>query len=221
MLQSKATITFHNEDKDIILPENLGDDLSNFPRGSRIILAGLPNSGKSHDIKTIIFNAKPRYERVIVIVADINTKEYDLTNEVYTSVLDIPNLVDIYEKTLLVFDDVDFIALKKEEKILIDSLFKFYASHYGLTCIIACQNYFSSPVSLRRKINIFILHRTSNMIIKRVFSELGVINPKKANAFIKKYLSEKHDSITVYPEHDIPLRHNLIYPIILNGEDDI
>lgn len=187
-------------------------NLVNLPYGSRVILIGFPNSGKTRDINEFIRNKNPAYERVIIIAADKESREYDMTNEIYTSVLQMPDLSTIKGHTAIILEDLEFSDLSKNEKTLISKILRFYCSHMNFDCYIAAQNYYSTSPSCRRKCDHFVIHKTSDSVLNRISNDL-CITKEQMKHLKDKYLIDKHDSFSVCIGSEIPLRHNLSIPI--------
>lgn len=164
---------FINKDKDDIREDDDTECLSNFKRGSRVLITGPPNFGKSNIVKNLIINQAPPFKYIQIFVADKNTKEYEFGEKISTidEIMDYTKL-NKDEKLLIVFEDVEFHSMKKKELEYIDKLCRFGCTHLGVSVIISCQNYFGCPISLRRKIDIFYLlkmdKQTSELISRTI-----------------------------------------------------
>jgi energy-coupling factor transporter ATP-binding protein EcfA2 len=207
---------YTNGDKDPISEPHDLVNLANHPRSSRILISGNPGSGKSNIVKNILCAQSPEYDKCYLFHICKKTKEYeDLGCEIVTTAEELPNLDDITpnEKMVIIFEDVDYSSLKKNDIILLDKYLRYGCTHLGLTCIICCQNFYSLPVSMRRKIDIYYITRmdTATMsIICRNFS----ITKKRFILLTDEYLSNPYDSLCFCDNgHPVKIRHNIFTPI--------
>ena len=136
-------------------------DLMNFPHPFRAVLAARPNSGKTCVILNIILRVaqSPRpFRKIIVVHCDPeSTKEYDRVKA--TLLADIPKPSEFAGdcKTLVILEDLDFLAMKKVQKGRLDRLFGYCSTHKNVSVIATSQNTFSVPPNVRRCANLFVL----------------------------------------------------------------
>ena len=147
--------------------------LANFPCPYRCLLAGTPNCGKSTLIKNLLLQARPLYDRLIIVCCSKDTKDFDELEP--SIVLDkLPSLesFDRNYKNCLILDD--YKPKTSVDKANLDRVFGFVSSHCNTTVIMACQDLFSiSSPTIRRMSNVFFLWKSFdeqqlNMISKRV-----------------------------------------------------
>ena len=130
-----------------------GRGLANFPSPCRILLAGVPNCGKSTTIKNILLQANPLYDTLTVVCCSRDTKDYDLLEP--HMVLDyLPSLesFDRNKKNCIIIDDYQ--PKTKEDKHKMDRFFGFVSTHHNTTILYATQDIFSlfSPVITRNAV---------------------------------------------------------------------
>jgi hypothetical protein len=158
------TKKIHNEDKHTWT----SDPLSPIPRGSRTIVAGVPNSGKTTRILNMI--ASCEFEKIILI-NDPRSKEYDILDcDRYNEMID-PDDIDLDIPTLIILEDLD--KLSKQSALYLDRVLRIFCSHFGLSVIVVCQNYFVIPVGIRRKVDNTII-MTNSIGIPLILTHLGM-----------------------------------------------
>ncbi len=198
-------------------------DEINFPSPFRMIIAGMPNCGKSTIVKNIVLRAYPEYKRVIVIHFDKETLEYDdIGAEVYDKVPH-PNNKEFFNrkvKTLLILEDIEYDFMSRKDKKKLDRSFGYLSTHKFVNIISCVQNITSIPVSLRRMSNIFILFRMPDMeLLHRMSKRLGV-DREVFDYIFKNYILNIHDSFWIDLTHKSPMKYRIngYEPIIINGK---
>ena len=97
-------------------------NLADFPCPFRCILASQPNCGKSTVCKNIALQARPLYDRLVVVCCSKDTKDYDdLEPDVVTDRLPNIESFDRDKKNLLIIDD--YKPKTVADKALLDRLF--------------------------------------------------------------------------------------------------
>ena len=159
----------YNSDKDV-WTSNVNDAL---PRGSRTIISAPPNGGKTTLLLNMLCAAD--FDKIILI-NDPRSNEYNILDcERHPEMID-PASIDLGIKTILILEDLD--KMSKVATEYLDHCLRIYCSHFGLTVVLLCQNYFTIPVSLRRKICTTII-MTNSINISLVLQHQGVTHRQK------------------------------------------
>ena len=213
---AKKPFIFSNADKDGIHEDHDLKNLANHVRSSRIILAGSPGCGKSNIIKNIIINQKPKFEEIYIFHIDSNTKEYETSGaKICTDVSELPDLdnIDPENKCLIIYEDLDFTSMKQKDITLLDKFLRYGCTHKGCMIIIACQDYYTVPVSMRRKCSITYIFKTDEATASLYRRNLS-ITKIMFEYLIEKYLSSKYASLCLdMSGHPVILRSNMFTPI--------
>lgn len=188
---------FENADKDHWQCNDDAKTNIGFRRGSRVMLCGGPNQGKSNICFNKITDSEPPYDLIYIYQASDRSKEYNSINYIrLTSIFDLPEQNEIPEdkKILVVFEDLD--TLSERELKVLDVWFRFSCSHLGVCCVLICQNFFSIPVKLRRKLDCWtlFLHGYDKLCLKHIPI------PKEDREAIIRYFDrhgENHMFITI------------------------
>lgn len=209
---------FSNEDKDNIKEAHDLRNLANHVRSSRIILCGSPGCGKSNVVKNLITNQSPPFDEIYIYHIDTSTKEYDKINgKIVTSTDQLPSIQELDgRKILIIFEDCDFgsQSWSKKDLIYLDKYLRYACTHKGVSVYICCQDYFSVPVSFRRKINVYYLFKSDNatqVLMKRFLP----VSKNIINELMEKYLEKDYSNICIDTTHPIPFRHNIFDEIKL------
>jgi AAA15 family ATPase/GTPase len=167
-----------NGDKD---SWNRNDDvkknqINSFRTGSRNIIIGPPNSGKTNLLKNMLLNKTPFYEKIIICAASKETKEFDNINcELYDNIIDIPPLEELIQKdesgnikrTIILLEDCN--SLDKNEKNVLDKFLAYGCSHHSITIVILSQTPYGISPQIRRLLDCFIIFsQTENRIVNDI-----------------------------------------------------
>ena len=197
-----------------------GRSLANFPCPSRILLAGIPDCGKSTVIKNILLHSRPLYDRLIIVCCTKETTDYDLL-EPHLVLDHLPSIesFDRNYKNCLIMDD--YKPKTTAEKAMMDRFFGFVSTHCNTTLMYATQDMFSifSPV-IRRMSNVFILWKAfDEMQLKMIATRVGMTYDSITQIMSDLDFGNK-DSLTIDLTHNSPakLRKNLFQPIIEEEE---
>lgn len=208
---------YQNDDKDPIKEEHDLKCLCNHVRSNRLLISGPPSCGKSNLMKNILEFQNPPFDYVQCLVADKETKEYRKGVQVIDSVDDIMdyNTLEPYEKLCVIFEDCEFKSMSKKTIATIEKLCRYGSTHCGVFVAIICQDPFSAPVNIRRKISIFYIHKANQATMSLLSRQLS-ISKKKFECLCEEYLKDKHDSLCICLDgHPVVLRHNVFTPINL------
>ena len=195
-------IPFENPDKQfqevIPSPDN---DLLFLPHSSRVLFYGGPSSGKTTAILNCILHQN--FDRIIVVHNDINTREYEnLDCEYYEEVPD-PNdeeelNLDPSVKNLIIFEDLYYKALPKEQRKWLTDYFTTYSTHRSITCYLSCQDLFHQvPTNIRRCCNVFVIFKNIDMNNLRNICNVLNLDYKDMKFIFEKYLTNKYDNIII------------------------
>ena len=209
---------FTNRDKDGIKEEHDMKNLANHIRSSRILLVAPPGCGKTNTIFNLIVNQSPAFDKIYIFHIDASTQEYESLNaEIITDSSELPTSeeIDPHTKILVIFEDVDFSSMKQKDVSILDRYLRYNCTHKGLTLYLATQNYFTIPVSMRRKVDVTYFMRADEATMSYYARNLN-LNKKKFQSICDCYLQKQFDSICVDFSHPIKLRHNIFTPITIN-----
>ena len=195
-------IPFENPDKQfqevIPSPDN---DLLFLPHSSRVLFYGGPSSGKTTSILNCILHQN--FDRIIVVHNDINTREYEnLDCEYYEEVPD-PNdeeelNLDPSVKNLIIFEDLYYKALPKEQRKWLTDYFTTYSTHSSITCYLSCQDLFHQvPTNIRRCCNVFVIFKNIDMNNLRNICNVLNLDYKDMKFIFENYLTNKYDNIII------------------------
>ena len=195
-------IPFENPDKQfqevIPSPDN---DLLFLPHSSRVLFYGGPSSGKTTAILNCILHQN--FDRIIVVHNDINTREYEnLDCEYYKKVPD-PNdeeklNLDPSVKNLIIFEDLYYKTLPKEQRKWLTDCFTTYSTHRSITCYLSCQDLFHQvPTNMRRCCNVFVIFKNIDMNNLRNICNVLNLDYKDMKFIFEKYLTIKYDNIII------------------------
>jgi hypothetical protein len=154
----KPIFKFQNKDKDSWQSQPDAKTGVGFRRGSRCMLIGAPNSGKTCVCFNKIVDSDPPYDIIYIYQASSSSEEYSSIKYVkLDSIQDLPpqNEIPKDKKILVILEDMDTIS-KKDMEVL-DVWFRFSASHLGVCMVLVAQNFYSIPVALRRKLDCWIM----------------------------------------------------------------
>jgi len=135
-------IPFKNPDKEF--QELPTDDLFFMPHSSRIIIYGLPSCGKTTLLLNLVLHQK--FDRIIIVHNDMNTKEYEQLDAEYFDEVPDPNdeelALDPEEKNLIIFEDLYYKALPKQQRKWLTDYFTTYSTHRSISVYLTCQDLF-------------------------------------------------------------------------------
>lgn len=208
MSKKHKLVVFRCQDKDFHEEVN-HDNYGDLPHPFRIIMAAVPNCGKTSLIKNIIINQSPDFDRIIVWHYDISTKEYsDLDGEI---VDELPNIEDIdpKKKNLLIIEDIDTKSLSKSVKSRLNRVFGYVSTHRNLSVILTAQEAYQVPIDLRRTANYLVLWKcTDTLVIDSLGKRFG-LKSKKMNVLFDTFCKDIHDSLIIDNAGGPKIRKNL------------
>ena len=191
-------IPFKNPDK--CFQEEATSDLLFMPHSSRIILYGGPSSGKTTAILNMVLHQK--YDRIIVIHNDNQSKEYQDLDCTYLDSVPDPNdeelNLDSSEKTLMIFEDLFYKALPKQERKWLTDYFTTFSTHRSISVYLSCQDLFLQvPTNIRRCCNVFVIFKNSDMNNLRNICAVLNLDYKDIKFIFEKYMTSKYDNLII------------------------
>ena len=170
--------------------------------------------GKTTTIINILLRGD--YEQILVIhCSSKNTKEFDSISVKYIDSIMGPNeIIPMIgsQKTAIILEDLDYTALKKQEKANLDRLYGFVSTHSGegRGCTLFCtqQNVFSIPTSIRRMTSVFIMYRMNDTQALKNFSKKTGIDPLIFERYMSRLKGRDALWIDLTPGSPYPLRIN-------------
>ena len=125
-----------------------------------------PSSGKTTCILNCILHQT--FDRIIVVHSDCNSREYkNIDCEYYD---DIPDPIDEEFdldpsiKQLIIFEDLYYKALPKEQRYWLTDYLTTYRTSRSITCYLSCQDLLHQvPTTIRRCCNIFVIFKNIDM----------------------------------------------------------
>jgi hypothetical protein len=191
-----------------------GRNLANFPCPFRCILASSPNCGKSTVCKNIALQARPLYDRIVIVCCSKDTEDYnELEPNIVMDTLPSIESFDRKHKNLLIIDD--YKVKTSKDKALLDRLFGFASSHCRTSILMCLQDLYAlhSP-TIRRMANVYIIWKLAdenqlNSIGKRI--GLGSNGAKVLKQIFEDLKFDKRDSLCIdlTPNSPAMLRKNL------------
>lgn len=200
-------------------------DLMDFPGGSfRAIISGPPSSGKTNLIKNIIIKANPLYDQVYLVHFDPYSKDYEDADVTVLEDGELPHNddIDVNEKNLIIFEDINYESLSKEQKLDLASLFKYVSSHKNCNIIWSCHDPVTGiPPSIRRLANLYVIFRLPDVSsLSTIGSKCG-INANDFQDIFKNFIKKQHDNLCIDMTSNTPakLRINM-YNVLSTNDDD-
>lgn len=126
------------------------------------------------------------------------------------------------EKSLMIFDDCSYSNMDKKQKSNLSRIFGYGSSHKNMSVILSSQVFSEVPVDVRRMADVFVLHKTHDLINLQIIGpRLGITGPEFLK-FFKKHVRDYYDSITLDFTKDTPypLRRNMVEMIKLHDEEE-
>ena len=199
-------------------------DLMNFPAGYRMVLCGPPSCGKSCIVKNLLVHAEPLYDRAILCHFDNLSRDYEDT-DVETFDNDFPRNDDIdgSQKNLIIFEDLNYDGLSKEQKNDLASLFKYVSSHKNCSIIWTCHDLTTGLAPcIRRLANIYVLFKLSDMSTLNHIGQKCGMTSKDFMEIFKEYIKQPHDNLCIdlTQASPAPLRLNMYQKLKLNNDID-
>ena len=132
----------------------------------------------------------------------MNTKEYEnIDCEYYDEVPD-PNdeelNLDPTMKNLIIFEDLFYKALPKQQRKWLTDYFTTYSTHRSISVYLSCQDLFHQvPTNIRRCCNVFVIFKNSDMNKLRNICAVLNLDYKDIKFIFEKYMTSKYDSLII------------------------
>ena len=191
-------IPFKNPDKEF--QENATDDLFFIPHSSRVIFYGGPSCGKTTAVLNCILHQN--FDRIIVVHNDCNSKEYEQVDADFYDEIPDPNdeelALDPSMKNLIIFEDLYYKALPKQQRKWLTDYFTTFSTHRSISCYLTCQDLFHQvPTNVRRCCNVFVIFKSIHLKNLRNISHVLNLDYKSMKYIFKKRLTSNYDSVIV------------------------
>jgi energy-coupling factor transporter ATP-binding protein EcfA2 len=195
-----------------------GRDLLDIPSPFCMLICGPKGSGKSTLIKNILCRATPLYDFGYLVHFDgESTNEYD---DIDINILpegQIPHNTEIEKdgKKIIIFEDLPYESLSKEDHINLTGLLKYSTTHKNLSIIFTTHDFTSIPAKIRRLFNVYIIYKMPDLnSLSVISSRVGMRNTDLQSIF-QNCISTNHDflMIDLTKNTPVPLRINGYKPI--------
>ena len=221
----KKIIPLKNKDKTDHETWIKGRGMLNIPSPYFMLLVGPRNCGKSNFIMNLLGHADPPFDDGYVIHFDAEgTSEYDDSGLTVLPPEELPSNKDIEKegKKIIIFEDIPFESLSKEQKINLQGLIKYSISHKNTSIIWTTHDYITGlPAPYRRLCSVFVIYKMPDISsLTYIGNRCGMKTSEFLDVF-KQFCVNCHDNIMVDLTKDspYPLRYNVFHPIkILDDE---
>ena len=189
-------IIIPNKDKEFHeIPKK--DDLGHMSHPSRIIACGPCNVGKSLILLNLMMRADPPFDRIVIYHNDPESEEYDQVDVDYVSEVPSIDYFDKNEKSLLVFEDINFKDMKRDQMALIDRYYGCWSTHHNISVWSTFQDPFSCPPRIRRLANIVILWNNGDADSMAELSRKVGLQAKDLRYIFDNICTDFHDSLII------------------------
>ena len=163
----RELVILKNPDKKCHESYSKRDSPFRYPHPFRCCILGGVNSGKSMIVINILIahqEKKPKFQQVIIIHGDPETREYRRIEptQIRTTIPEIEEL-DPDVKKLLIFDDTGFSDLSKDDMRKISDLWRHGSTHRNTSIILGHQSFFRVPSIIRTCTNVFIVFKPTDL----------------------------------------------------------
>ena len=122
------------------------DDLGHMAHPSRIIACGPCNTGKSLIFLNLAMHADPIFDRIVIFHNDGESEEYSDIDAEYVDEVPTIDFFDKNQKSLLIFEDINFKDMKRDQMALVDRYYGCWSTHHNISVWATFQDH--SPVLL-------------------------------------------------------------------------
>ena len=104
----------------------------------------------------------------MIVHNDCNTKEYENLDCEYLDEIPDPNdeelALDPSVKNLVIFEDLFYKALPKQQRTWLTNHFTTFSTHRSISCYLSCQDIWNQvPTNIRRCCNVFVIFKLTDM----------------------------------------------------------
>lgn len=221
----RELVILKNADKGFHENYRPGDSPIRFPHPWRLIIAGKCNSGKTLMIANIMMAAaarKPKFEQLIVVHGDPETKEYDMLDPtcIRTTIPTMEEL-DPSVKSCIIIDDFEW-DVDKEGRRRISELVRFGSTHRNTSVAISHQNFTSIPKIARDSANVFIVYRPHDLdTLTLLGRRIGLVK-EEVHGIFREHLPKWRDSLMINLIDGAPYKYakNLFQPLEIDDGSD-
>ena len=213
----KEIIPLKNTDKKDHERWTAGRDLLDFPSPFAMLIVGPRNCGKTTLIKNLLI--RKLYDDAYLCHYDPEgTTEYKLTDIQVLPAGYIPSNseIPIEGRKCIIFEDIPYDTLSKEDKLKMQGLIKYSVSHRNVDFIFSTHDFTTgTPPQLRRLFNVFIIYKIPDVSsLKTIGTRCGLKSEDFQDLF-ENFIKEQHDSICIDLTKDspAPLRLNIYQKI--------
>jgi len=145
----------------------------------------------------------------------MNTKEYEHLDAEYYDEIPDPNdeeiALDPQEKNLIIFEDLYYKALPKQQRKWLTDYFTSYSTHRSISVYLTCQDLFLQvPTNIRRCCNVFVMFKSIDMVNLRNVCSIFNLDFKDVKYIFEKRLQSKYDNVIIdLNRPDAKIRKNI------------
>lgn len=219
--KKKKIIVFKNpekKDNKIWTEKRFKKNPANFPEPFRMLMIGMPNSGKTNMVKNVLVNRGKDYFEKIFLLHPSGKKCEEYAKIDLTILEKVPSGEEFNRKykNLLIIDDIELknSISGKQNIAKVNKLFTFASTHKNLSIILTTQDPQSQIMSGLIKIfNVLIIFKIDDGYFMDYLKRKLNLDSKIFSAY--KMLKNITDNITIdrIPNSPAPLRLNLFQKI--------
>ena len=173
------------------------DDLGHMPHPSRIIACGPCNVGKSLVLLNLMMRADKPFDRIVTYHNDPESEEYEQVDAEYVSEVPTIDFFNKDEKSLLVFEDINFKDMKRDLLALVDRYYGCWSTHHNISFWSTFQDPFGAPARIRRLANTIILWNNGDADSMAELSRKVGLTSKDLKYIFDNICTEFHDSLII------------------------
>ncbi len=173
------------------------DDLGHMAHPSRIIACGPCNTGKSLVFLNLAMHADKPFDRIVIFHNDGESEEYSDVDAEYVDEVPTIDFFDKTQKNLLIFEDINFKDMKRDQMALVDRYYGCWSTHHNISVWATFQDPFSCPPRIRRLANIVILWDNGDADSMAELARKVGLTSKDLRFLFDNYCSEFHDSLII------------------------
>ena len=173
------------------------DDLGHMAHPSRIIACGPCNVGKSLILLNLMMRADKPFDRIVIYHNDPESEEYEQVDAEYVSEVPTIDFFNKDEKSLLVFEDINFKDMKRDQLALVDRYYGCWSTHHNISVWSTFQDPFGAPARIRRLANTVILWNNGDADSMAELSRKVGLTSKDLKYIFDNICTEFHDSLII------------------------
>ena len=173
------------------------DDYGHMAHPSRIIACGPCNVGKSLILLNLMMRADPPFDRIVIYHNDPESEEYEQVDAEYVDEVPTIDMFDKTQKNLLVFEDINFKDMKRNQLALADRFYGCWSTHHNISVWSTFQDPFSCPARIRRLANTVVLWNNGDADSMSELSRKVGLTSKDLKYIFDNVCTEFHDSLII------------------------